>query len=175
MVNETSHPCPYRKYHPAFKYLHLELRLKVLCRCLSILMLGCFATHQSLSSRSTFDDCLAARCRYAVSESLKVRSRAPSTTFARRSASSSAVPSPIPLLAPVIMTTLSFVPDIMFSFTHLLQSGKDITPWGSETLNTLAFVKSARSFKDHRKRTLSHSRLVTTGNLTSAGTLIYLS
>lgn len=25
--------CPYRKYHPAFKSLHLELRLKVRCSC----------------------------------------------------------------------------------------------------------------------------------------------
>src|SRR6266404_7422308 len=38
--------------------------------------------------------------------------RAPSTTFAPRSASRSAVASPIPLLAPVITTTL---PSILFS------------------------------------------------------------
>jgi hypothetical protein len=28
-----SQACPYRKYHPAFKYLHLELRLEVRCSC----------------------------------------------------------------------------------------------------------------------------------------------
>src|SRR5450755_3311296 len=38
--------------------------------------------------------------------------RAPSTTFAPRSASSSAVASPIPLLAPVITTTLPSIPDM---------------------------------------------------------------
>jgi imidazolonepropionase-like amidohydrolase len=29
----TLNPCPYRKYHPAFKSLHLEPRLKVRCSC----------------------------------------------------------------------------------------------------------------------------------------------
>jgi len=42
--------------------------------------------------------------------------RAPRTTFAPRSASRSAVASPMPLLAPVITTTLPSVPDMKFSF-----------------------------------------------------------
>src|SRR6266699_1646467 len=42
--------------------------------------------------------------------------RAPSTIFVPRSASRSAVASPIPLLAPVIATTFPSVPDISFSF-----------------------------------------------------------
>src|SRR4029079_17000653 len=80
--------------------------------------------------------------------------RAPSTTFAPRSASSSAVASPIPLLAPVIATILSFVPDITSPFHLPLEQRLRL---GSETLNTWAFVKSARSFKGFRKRTLDQS------------------
>ncbi|SPK77176.1 protein of unknown function (plasmid) [Cupriavidus taiwanensis] len=48
--------------------------------------------------------------------------RAPSTTFAPRSASSSAAASPIPLLAPVMTTTLSLIVDMIFS-SSLIQEG----------------------------------------------------
>src|SRR5437867_9274113 len=50
--------------------------------------------------------------------------RAPSTSFAPRSASKSAVASPIPLLAPVIATTLSLILDMMESFPVVSIGGR---------------------------------------------------
>jgi hypothetical protein len=56
---------------------------------------------------------LAARCRDTLRESLKGSNpRAPSTTPAPRSASKSVVALPMPLLAPVITTTLASIPDM---------------------------------------------------------------
>jgi hypothetical protein len=50
----------------------------------------------------------------AASASRRSDRRAPRTTFAPRAASKSAVASPMPLLAPVITTTLSLIPDMKF-------------------------------------------------------------
>src|SRR3981081_4015756 len=51
--------------------------------------------------------------------------RAPSTSFAPRSASSSAVASPIPLLAPVMATTLPSLPPMLDEF---LQGDRQLAP-----------------------------------------------
>ena len=63
-----------------------------------------------------------------VQASRRSNPRAPSTTFAPRSASRSAVASPIPLLAPVIATTLPSIPDIKFSFQIALTDLSVATP-----------------------------------------------
>lgn len=64
--------------------------------------------------------------------------RAPSTTFAPRSASRSAVASPIPLLAPVIATTLPSVPGMNFSIFV-----RDSEEWPHEPLWTKAVATKA--------------------------------
>src|SRR6476469_6828393 len=81
--------------------------------------------------------------------SRRSRPRAPSTTFASRSASRSAVASPIPLLAPVITTTLSLIPDMMFSFalsaTWHDRSVLRVHPLHL-TLDAWGFIETARLF-----------------------------
>src|SRR5712671_6304049 len=54
--------------------------------------------------------------------SIRFERRAPSTTFAPRSARSFAVLSPMPLLAPVITTTLSVIFDVFILFFSLFKN-----------------------------------------------------
>src|SRR6185295_10543519 len=69
-----------------------------------------------------FDVCacigrLPARCCDAGCQSLKaIKASRSQYDLSPRSASRTAVASPIPLLAPVITTTLPLIPDMMFSF-----------------------------------------------------------
>jgi len=73
-----------------------------------------------LTSVSAQDASPPAPAMRAARASRRSDPRAPGTTFAPRSASSSAVASPIPLLAPVIATTLPWIPDEVCIFVSLL-------------------------------------------------------
>src|SRR3989442_1311084 len=77
--------------------------------------------------------------------------RAPSTTFALRSARSSAVASPIPLLAPVIAITLPSIPDITFLLVQFPHSGRRLHRT-DETLNTQAFALERRTSRAARQQ-----------------------
>src|SRR6266850_374032 len=72
--------------------------------------------------------------------------RAPSTTFAPRSVSKSAVASPIPLLAPVITITLPSIPDITFLLgdQRVPQDDRRFAPEGRDVYSP-AFLSLLRS------------------------------
>ncbi|AUS24727.1 hypothetical protein C1A50_0536 [Paenibacillus polymyxa] len=86
-----------------------------------------FTSSRRLTSVLAYTTSPPASTMRAARASRRSGRRAPSTTFAPCSASKSVVASPIPLLAPVITTTLSLIPDkvvfwiilIAESFFHL--------------------------------------------------------
>jgi len=82
LLPRESHPflvwesfaCPYRKYHPAFKYFHLELRLIVLCKRSSIPFLAaCDATMFVFSALSQLLRSLLVPRLVLVTENLALR------------------------------------------------------------------------------------------------------